>query len=263
MAAGTYSITAKATDNLGVSTTSTPITVTVASGTAKIYDVQTDQINTPRVITDSTGNVVWRWDSTPFGESLPDQNPGHTGTTNDFTFNLRFAGQYYDQETGLHYNYFRDYDPATGRYIQSDPIGLGGGINTYAYVEGDPISKFDPDGLVVAVCSRPANLPGPLGLVHHQWIKTDTIEAGMGATPGVIPGQGNMDLPFTLTQVVNHQGQSKAPNATCEPQKPEVDEDCVNKHLGLGTPTGRWAPWNQCQSFVKEVIQQCTRKKKS
>ncbi|MFZ6755224.1 RHS repeat-associated core domain-containing protein [Undibacterium sp. Dicai25W] len=147
VAAGTYSVTAKATDNLGASTTSTPITVTVASGTAKIYDIQTDQINTPRVITDSTGNVVWRWDSTPFGESLPDQNPGHTGTANDFTFNLRFAGQYYDQETNLHYNYFRDYDPATGRYIQSDPIGLGGGINTYAYVEGNPVTFFDPRGL--------------------------------------------------------------------------------------------------------------------
>ena len=78
---------------------------------------------------------------------MPDQNPGHTGTTNDFTFNLRFAGQYYDQETGLHYNYFRDYDPATGRYIESDPIGLGGGINTYNYVGDYPVSSVDPLGL--------------------------------------------------------------------------------------------------------------------
>lgn len=112
-----------------------------------MYDIHTDQLNTPRVVTDKNGTVVWRWDSAPFGEDLPDENPGHSGTENDFALNLRFPGQYYDKETNLHYNYFRDYDPKTGQYTQSDPLGLLAGINTYAYVDGNPLTIADPYGL--------------------------------------------------------------------------------------------------------------------
>ena len=99
------------------------------------------------MVTDQTGNIVWQWDNTdPFGNNLPNQDPNGTG--NQFVNNLRYPGQYFDVETGTHYNYRRDcYDPATGRYCQSDPIGLRGGINTYSYVASNPLKYTDPRGL--------------------------------------------------------------------------------------------------------------------
>ena len=118
------------------------------AGTQTIYAIYTDQLDTPRMITDLTGNVVWEWDNTdPFGNNLPNQDPNETG--NQFVFNLRMSRQYWDVETGTNYNYFRDcYDPATGRYCQSDPIGLyGGQFSTYACVNGNPLTGTDNLGL--------------------------------------------------------------------------------------------------------------------
>lgn len=109
-----------------------------ASGT---YYYHNDHLGTPQVMTDSAATVVWEASYSPFGEV--------DLLVNQITNNLRFAGQYYDQETGHHYNYFRDYDPELGRYIQSDPIGLAGGINTYAYGMGNPVKYTDPYGLYV------------------------------------------------------------------------------------------------------------------
>jgi len=114
----------------------------------EIYYVHTDHLATPVAITDELGNVQWKAHYTPFGKMIVD--------VNNLDNNIRFPGQYYDQESGLHYNYFRDYDPELGRYIQSDPIGLAGGINTYAYVEGNPLSYTDFYGL--CPCGLPQNV---------------------------------------------------------------------------------------------------------
>jgi len=105
-----------------------------------------EHLNTPRLVADSTGTSVWRWDQQePFGVNAPDENPSSLGA---FEFPLRFPGQYADKETGLHYNYFRDYDAGAGRYVQSDPVGLVAGLNTYIYASVDPLSKIDPKGLL-------------------------------------------------------------------------------------------------------------------
>jgi RHS repeat-associated protein len=89
--------------------------------------------------------LAWRWDADPFGTAAPNQNPAGLGT---FLYNLRFPGQYYQAETGLNYNYHRDYDPLTGRYVESDPIGLRGGANTYVYVYDTPVRWIDRHGLI-------------------------------------------------------------------------------------------------------------------
>ena len=125
----------------------TPVGVLKPNGSGvELFYIHTDHLNTPRRISRPSDNVVvWRWDSDPFGTMEAHEDPD--GNSNLFVYNPRFPGQYYDKETALHYNYFRDYDPATGRYVQSDPIGLKGGLNTYAYVRSLPSMAIDMFGL--------------------------------------------------------------------------------------------------------------------
>ena len=107
--------------------------------------VHNDHLGTPQALTDENGNKVWTADYQPFGQVVVDEDADNDGI--DTTLNVRFPGQYFDAETGLYYNYYRYYDPQTGRYITSDPIGLAGGLNTYGYVNQNPLSFIDPLGL--------------------------------------------------------------------------------------------------------------------
>jgi RHS repeat-associated protein len=106
---------------------------------AALAYLHTDHLGAVVKATDEQGGLVWDGERRPFGERVV--------AVSDVEMVLGFPGQYYDQETGNYYNYFRDYDPATGRYLQSDPIGLNGSINTFAYVKGNPIILLDPYGL--------------------------------------------------------------------------------------------------------------------
>jgi len=114
-------------------------------GSGKLYYVHNDATGTPQALTDEAGNVVWTAETDPFGGAKVNEDPDGDGQL--LTFNIRSPGQYFDQETGLHYNYFRYYDPQTGRYLTSDPIGLAGGLNTYSFANGNPVNLIDPFGL--------------------------------------------------------------------------------------------------------------------
>ncbi|HCK81490.1 MAG TPA: hypothetical protein DIC59_08495, partial [Candidatus Competibacteraceae bacterium] len=114
----------------------------VVGASWRFHFIQPDHLGTPQLATDAQGQITWQARPEAFGRTT-------TAASASFTVNLRFPGQYYDAESGLHYNYMRDYDPQTGRYIQSDPIGLRGGVNAYAYVRGNPVIRYDFLGLYV------------------------------------------------------------------------------------------------------------------
>jgi RHS repeat-associated protein len=123
-------------DNLPIAT------VDLAGGVATFGYIHADALGTPRAVTDAKGVTIWtsEFRENPFGEMLPVSLTG-------YTLNLRFPGQYYDVESGLNYNVNRDYEPATGRYIQSDPVGLLGGSTTFSYASASPLAWIDPLGL--------------------------------------------------------------------------------------------------------------------
>jgi RHS repeat-associated protein len=160
---------------------------------------------------------VWRWDQQePFGTNPADENPSGLGT---FDLPLRLPGQYFDKETNLHYNYFRDYDPSIGRYGESDPIGLRGGLNTYAYVYGSPLTRIDPKGLEVLVCYRKLRMPL---LANHMYLWNTVNQSCCGRVPGqgpladcsesgpaddyCVPIEGSSGMESTLMSCCNTRG---------------------------------------------------------
>jgi len=105
-----------------------------------------DHLGTPKVMTDKLDKVVWNVDFDPFGNEV--QTKGRQGSyIRSVENNLRLPGQYFDAETGLHYNYFRDYNPKIGRYFEADPIGLRGGVNLFVYTGNNTVNRVDPSGL--------------------------------------------------------------------------------------------------------------------
>jgi RHS repeat-associated protein len=119
------------------------------AGVMNEFYIFSDNLDTPRrVIVPSTNAARWIWNSDAYGNGVPNGNPNGIG---GYSFHLRFPGQFADSETGLFYNSARNYNPATGRYIESDPIGFFAALNQYGYASGNPISTDDPLGLYPAI----------------------------------------------------------------------------------------------------------------
>jgi RHS repeat-associated protein len=220
-----------------------------------LYYVHADHLGSPRAVTRPSDNaLMWQWDNLdPFGANAANSNPAGQGT---FTFNLRFPGQYYDAEVGTSYNYFRDYDPMIGRYVESDPIGLTGGINTYAYATNGPLLASDPFGLSVRLCCRTLNdwahFVGPVLRVKHCYLVVDGIAIGLYPEPGV-GGGSRIGVP--------RPGDPRDVGGQCEDCKPRNSctsvEDCIRKAAGA-YPIGEYGNSGpNSNTFAYSVFSTC------
>ncbi|CAM8819996.1 RHS repeat protein [Burkholderia pseudomallei] len=212
--------------------------------TTSVVYVTSDQLGAPRAIADGSGNTVWSWayQGNVWGEQAP--------VSNGYTYNLRFPGQYFDVETGLHYNSQRDYDPTTGRYWQVDPIKFKGGQwSLYVYANSNPLINIDPFGLDCTAMDETVfcNVPGGPQISFPR-------------PPGWPDHLGNGDS--------NYHHYDKQVSAG------SVDPDCLRKYLkdhptpgspspasAEGTPNDAspgWADWAKSSPVRSYVMQDGT-----
>jgi RHS repeat-associated protein len=182
----------------------------------RIFAVHADHLGTPRLITDDSNKPVWQWPYSAFGNNKPTgvlkatPNPKAAITNQPVLLkatnaaieaNLRFPGQYFDEESNLSYNYFRSYSASQGRYSQPDPIGLDGGLNRFAYVDGNPLSFTDPLGLQ---SDRRPPRPG-----WPDWLQPPqpnyncaTAECAAGLTPTPSDNRSRKEMDFGQCKMV-------------------------------------------------------------
>lgn len=214
-----------------------------------LYFVHNDRNGTPVALTDESGTKVWSAEHDPYGKATVDEDPDGDGVKVEF--NLRFPGQYYDKETGLHYNHHRYYDPDTGRYLTSDPVGLEGGLNTYAYAGGNPIMRYDYFGLA-EICN--IGLPVSLGIPH-------TFLCANGKCGGKHGGNAGSSLYTPYSRVKDDSGDrsnalcSDVPEFNCDPIS---FNECIQNKLEpkiLNEPY--FFAGKNCGSWAIETIAEC------
>jgi RHS repeat-associated protein len=155
----------------------------VVDATGAVSYILNDLLGQPQKMLNASGAVTWHRVAGLFGDTV--SQPVGSAAANP----LRFPGQQQDSITGLYYNYFRDYDPATGRYLETDPLGLEGGANLYAYADANPIRYTDPRGLA------------PGGGPYHPPVG---VKAGCRSTDTCPEIKGKMEL--LKRMIKSHEG---------------------------------------------------------
>jgi len=245
-------------------------------------------------LTDKAGQVIGRFQYGPYGALSRGD-----ATQTPFLFNGAYGvmtdgNGLYDMRARFYSPQIRRF---VNRDVLLGRVAEGQSLNRFGFVMGNPVSFVDPFGLEkycgqcalgaydcllyshnlcepsvalpkppsghgVYHCRRPVNIewiPSKLRSIfpYHHWIKTEKYEAGMGGECPV-PGQNCSDIPYSPTETKNHSGQSEEINASCK-LVPNIDEECVNDLIMPGRSTGAWTLTNQCQTFVKDVINECSK----
>jgi len=221
------------------------------------YAVHPDHLGTPRLVTNTDNTVVWQWPYSAFGNNRPvgalrttavGNRSSVGGTPPDVELNMRFPGQYFDEESGLIHNHARSYQASHGRYVQADPIGITGGLHRFAYVNSSPLSYIDPNGLDAIVCLY----PGASG-AGHVGIGINSL-----ATSGLYPRSESPGFsaitgtPGAIRPDVKQAESCMAISATAE-QDRRMSEVIARttENPGMYTLIG-----NNCTNFVRSVLQE-------
>lgn len=208
------------------------------------YYFHNDLLGTPQVLTSESQGIAWKASYTPFGEAVTSiatvENP------------FRFPGQYYDQETGLHYNYHRYYNPPIGRYLTPDPIGLKGGINLFAYSQNNPILYFDPTGELIAEgvmkwIAIDLATPDPSDLAWVKW-------AGYGVVLG-----GAIAIEYLLLSESTEDSKSQVavPRSIPRPDPPRCGCTCICRADADETVPGNIKPGMSRFAFGTHTASNC------
>ncbi len=242
------------------------------SGTSTVlgtYTYDASNLRTKKVAGGNTVHYVYGLGGLLYGEYDNSGAFGKEAATGSATVDLRFPGQYRDAETGLHYNWNRYYNPATGRYVSSDPIGLAGGLNTYGYVSASPVMFSDPEGLLqkcqTGISTTGGYNIGPFHHDYHCWTNSDgdRVCAGYSFDPDAEPSlwdkiRGGIDG----TVVMNDDNRKNGIEETCTPDDGNKCMDLcaadVWSQLKANPPKYGLATGNYCQTIDKGVYDVCS-----
>jgi RHS repeat-associated protein len=227
----------------------------------KFYAVHTDHLGTPRAMKSEANTPVWQWPYSAFGNNQPTGvlkaivNSKHATATQltilkaeiPVEMNLRMPGQYSDSETGTSYNGFRIYDPKTGTYKQMDPSGLAGGINRTTYVEANPLSDIDPEGLNPALaCYRAARLGWEIGISINPYIQPAIASSLDSLIPTASMAAANAAAANQST-AVSRQATYDVAKRLCDEPDPTPSDNCSEMSKAIDRVEAslkRYAEWD-------------------